>query len=140
VEAESQGINAAGQIGNALRSPLDAAGITMTARVEAIPAKPGAARVTLLIDPLDVALEEGGGRWCGELEIALDRQTADRRSLGFTAETARMDFDGELYRRLRGQGFAIARDIDPAPDLRQIRIAVLDGASGRLGSLTVPLN
>jgi hypothetical protein len=130
----------AGQMENALHTPLDAAGISMTARVSVNPGKPGARRVILTIDAADVAMEQRGGRWRGDLKIEVARQSRDGSDLGSVSQTVHMDFDAPLYERLRAQGYVIVRDVDPAPTLTQVKIVVFDATSNRLGSLTVPID
>ena len=96
-------------------------------------------RVTLTIDPSDVALDWQSGRWVGTIDVVFARLAKDGRDLGSTTETMRMNFDDQLYERLRKQGFLIVRTLEPAAAFARLRIVVYDRTSGRLGSLELPM-
>lgn len=124
----------ADQIKDAFWSPLDAAGITLSAQRESVP---GSSRITLTIDPADIALQQQAGRWTGAMEIVFSRQSADGRDLGTTSETARLNLEDSVYQQLRRQGFVMVRSVAGVPGLARVRIIVYDHTTGRIGSVRV---
>jgi VWFA-related protein len=126
------------RVRDALDSPLDEPGVSITARWGQADSSQ-VRRLTIMIDPADVTLEQKGGRWQGSLQLDVSRRAADGRELSSQSQTMRLDLDQALYDRLRRQGFIVVREIAPAPNLASVRIVALDKTAGRLGALTAPL-
>lgn len=124
------------QIAEALSGPVDSEGIGLRATVEK--ADP-LVRLRLTIAGTDIALRHDPSGWSAELALVYSERTADGRDLGRISDTLNLQYDDAHYRNLAADGVAYDRLVHPAPEATTIRVIVYDRASGRLGSVTVPL-
>jgi VWFA-related protein len=125
------------EIAAALASPLDATAISLRVRAT----KQGDTwNLALELDPADVALENRDGRRTGGLDIALRQFTAEGLVLATSMTTASLEFDEARYRTFMNDKHVVNLTIpDANPSLASIRLVVADRVSGRVGSLTIPI-
>ncbi len=127
------------EIHDALWSPVDATGISLTARLEKPnPAKPRSLRMTIAIPVGDIALEELEGGWLGTLDLVVGQRSPDGRDLATLGEEVKVNPNRQRYETLRKEGLLLRREIELRPGASKVRIVVFDRGSGRLGSLEIP--
>jgi VWFA-related protein len=120
----------------ATTSPLDATALTLTALLE--PAPPKSLKFTVAVQTPELALEGKDGKFTGGVEIIFTQRSAAGVELGVARQALGIDVDRERYEKLM-KGFTITKTIDPKPGLAEVRIVLVDRASGKIGSLTVPV-
>ncbi|MBI3759118.1 MAG: VWA domain-containing protein, partial [Deltaproteobacteria bacterium] len=127
------------EIRNAIWSPLDAVGIDIAARLEPIDQpKPGAVRITVSLDPANIAFQNDGVERTDILDVVFAQQASDGKELEKIDQKLTMRLDRARFEAL-SKGIIFTKTIEPFEDAAQIRIVIVDRNSGNLGSLTVPL-
>ncbi len=122
-------------IKDALWSPLDSAGISLAGRISRAPNGIG---VALSAEPADLLFVEHDGRHTVSVEFAFALRTSEGKTLDTIHQVKAMDLDEKQYREL-SRTFVVSKTLAPNPEVVQIRVVVLDRASGRFGSLTLPV-
>lgn len=122
-------------INDAVWSPLDSAALSLAGRISK--AQNGIS-VAVSAEPGDLMFVEHDGRRTISVEFAFAMLTSDGRTLDTIHQVKTMDLDEKQYRKL-SQAFVVSKTLAPNPDVAQIRVIVMDRASGRLGSLTLPV-
>jgi VWFA-related protein len=125
------------QIRDAIWSPLESTGIALTAALEKVEAS--RLRVTVAIEPKDLALRPIKDRWIGQIDFAYAQRAADGRDLKNDRQSLGINLDQPKYEQLMQQGFTLTKTIDPAAGLAQVRFVIVDKESGRTGSLIIPV-
>jgi VWFA-related protein len=129
-------------INDALWSPLDSPGVSLAGRIQKVrEPKSNGILVTVSVDPSDLLFAEHDGRHTVSVEFAFALLAADGRNLDTIHQVKTMDLDPKQYQEL-SKMFVVSKTLEPNPavtqPVAQIRVVVLDRASGRLGSLTLP--
>jgi hypothetical protein len=115
--------------------PLDSSDIALTAR--ALPAYTGSAyKLSIAID--DLALQLQGGRWIDKLEIFVVRRGVDGQQAQVAGRTLALALLPSTYQSLLGSGIPFDEFIEKDNSTASLRFLVVDGNSGRMGSLTIP--
>lgn len=122
--------------------PLDATGIVVRAAATPTPDQRGSFDVTIAVDPASLDLELDDGRWLGEIDVGVTPDTG-KQSVG-THESIRLNLSQETYVRALQIGLLIQErvsGIDAKGRLASdnLRVGVIDGASGKVGSVRVPI-
>jgi VWFA-related protein len=127
--------NRAAEIRSAIVSPLDTGGIGLRVRAT----RGAELRLDVLITAQDVTFEHTGEHWNASMQAILAQRAADGRDLGTTFYTVGPDFDDTHYKDALAKGVGFSKSIAAAPDAVDVKVIVVDRASGRIGSLVVPL-
>jgi VWFA-related protein len=122
---------------SAVASPADSTGIGLTASLAPAPEPPGSFIVALSMDLQPLNLELRKGRWTDDLTFAIVQQGAAGLPLDSVSSTIHIDVTDENRDQLRKEGLTVKLRITPAPGLSQIRVAVMDQATGNVGSLRI---
>jgi VWFA-related protein len=129
----------AANIRDAIGSPLEATGIRFFGNIEIVnKPKPGAVRISVLIERDQVALPAQDGRRSGMLDVVFVQQSAAGEELEKIEQKVPLNITQAQYDAL-SQGLLLDRTLDPVPSAVQIRVVLCDRTSGQLGSLTIPL-
>jgi VWFA-related protein len=123
-------------IEDAIWSPLEATGVGFAGRIDA---QGGSRRITLMLNRDQLSFVENNGKRTGLIDIVFVQQTADGGELERIEQKLPLSLSPAQYEAL-SQGFELDRSITPLPKAVQIRVVVFDRNSGRIGSLTVPIN
>jgi len=126
------------QVRDALWSPLPATGITLIASVEKAE-RPGALRLQVAIEPRDLSFEKKGETWTGSLDLVFAQCSSDGRSLALTTTPLGLSLDRTRYDTVFREGLSITKTLDAEAAAVEVRVVVFDRASGKTGSLVVPL-
>ena len=124
-------------LSEAARSPIEATGIALVARLDPDQPKPGSLRVQLAIEPRHVSLVRQGDRWVGEVDVMfVSRATADAvpavTSQFYPISLTQEDRESALEAALR-----LTRTLDLVQARYALQIVVRDPATGRVGSVSV---
>jgi VWFA-related protein len=122
----------------AIRSPLEATGLGVTARV----AKGAAANtVTLVIRPVPeaVSLTRLDGRWTGALDFVIAQSLPNGQTFKTFAVKADIALTDEQHAQMLRDGFSFDRTVALRPDSHRLHVIVRDIPSGATGSLIIPI-
>jgi len=127
--------NRAADIRAAIVSPLETGGIGLRARAT----RGAELKLDVLITAQDVAFENNGEHWTASMQAVLAQRAADGRDLGTTFYTVAPDFDDAHYKDALAKGVGFSKSIAVAAGAVDVKIVLIDRASGRIGSVIVPL-
>jgi len=115
--------------------PLDSSDIALSARP--LPAYTGSAyKLNIAIN--DLALQLQGGRWVDKLDIFVVRRDADGSHARVSGRTLALALLPSTYQNLLGEGIPFEEFVEKDNTAASFRFLVIDGNSGRMGSLTIP--
>ncbi len=121
--------------------PLDATEIPISAIAVKGP-KAGTNRVNIGVDLSALHLEQRNGRWTGRIEVAI-LTGKDRKTQG-VHQTIRLNLTPERLQTVLKTGLVVSSDVPIArpngkPLDRELHIVVMDGMTGKAGSVRVPM-
>jgi VWFA-related protein len=116
----------------ALRRPLDATGLELTARVE--PGNP----LTVNVHLPRVGAEQRGDTWVGEVTIMVSQAMPDGTLLDTIETTIPIRLTAEDHAKLAQNGLRAGHEVRLADGAHQVRIAVYDAVTRGVGSLSIP--
>ena len=123
----------------AVWSPQDATGIQLTAEaVAATDSASGNPTVRLRIALPSVALEQKDGRWADNLYIFLAQRDDATQKAEISGDTMRLSLQQATYNSGMPAGIPYHRDVEVKSKLGSVRVIVVDGNSGKMGSVTLP--
>ena len=123
----------------AVQGPLEATRLTLMVRLDPPSSAEDPLRFELVVDPHQIALEPGNNPVTGRLYIAFVQRTDAGKVLQARQETVDLRLSEATYRSALEHGLALPREWALDPAARQLRIAVCDGLSDNVGSITVSL-
>ena len=135
--AQSGGQSAIDVLKRAILSPADATGIGLTASLTPNAAQAGSFFLDLHMDLQNLSLEARNGRFADNLNFAVVQQDREGSALDSVTNTVTISVTDENRQKLLQDGLTLKVGIRPAPRLSQIRIAVMDQATGNTGTLRV---
>jgi VWFA-related protein len=124
----------------ALLSPIDSTDVGITARFDLIPAKPRDtlnARLTLAPESLSIKRTRTG--YTCKIEVMILELDADGHGLGRFSDTRQFPIDEAGKQRLAARGLTFSKAVPKLARAAKLLIVVRDSASGRVGSLAVPM-
>jgi len=89
------------------------------------------------MDLQNLSLEARNGRFADNLNFAVVQQDREGSALDSVTNTVTISVTDENRQKLLQDGLTLKVGIRPAPRLSQIRIAVMDQATGNTGTLRV---
>jgi len=124
----------------ALFNPSGSAGVGITAKLDVVPGKPRATLTAhLKLDSETLSLKEVAGGWNGKIDELFLEQNAAGREVGRVSVTKVFEVGAKEKLSYDSQGAMLSQPIPIAPGAVRLSIVVRDTASGRTGSLTIPL-
>jgi len=126
------------QLAATARSPLQALGIGITARLEATP-ESGKTRINLRIESQDITLREAQGELRGTLEVYIASHGPNGARLTNFSRTLDIRLPLERRADFAREGIRLDSEWALDPAAIDVRIVALEPASGKLGSLAIPL-
>ena len=125
----------------ALLNPLDATAVGITASLSVTSGTPRSTlNAQLNLDPESLSLKESAGGWTGKVEELFLELNADGREVARLSDTKQFELTAGYKPKFDSQGVSLAQVIPLMPGAVRLSIVVRDTASGRMGSLTVPLD
>jgi VWFA-related protein len=125
----------AAEIRSAVVSPLESGGVRLKVKVE----RTATLDVAAIVAAEDIEFETRNGRWTAQVEVALAQRAADGRDLGTTFYSVRPDFDESRHAEAMRKGVGFSKSVAVAAGATELRVVVVDRATGRLGSVIVRL-
>lgn len=124
----------------ALASPVDAAAIGITVKVEQPQSRNEAWNLITSIDSHDLVVEQQGEKWVGHLQIVYSVQADTGKELGGLLDNVNLDLKPEIWSEIIAKGLVLRKKFNPPDEARKVRIAVYDLSTGRIGSISIPLD
>jgi VWFA-related protein len=123
----------------AVWSPQDAAGIELTAQaVSAADSDSGKSMVRLRIGFPALAFRQQNGRRIDNLYIFVAERDDATQNAQVSGESLRLSLKQATYDTAMPAGIPYHRDVQPRSKLGSVRIVVVDGNSGKIGTITLP--
>ena len=126
-------------ISQTLSSQLEATGIGMSVDVQASSAPEQVLTANLHLDLHDIQMKQENSRWTGRLQSVFFLLNDRGEVLGKNDRTFRLLFEPAIYERTLKNGLSDSRRLRVGPDASQLCIVVRDTATGKLGSVVIPL-
>jgi hypothetical protein len=125
----------------AVWSPLDATELPFAARVDLLADPADAINVFIQIKAGAVAFSRDGDRWKDTLEAVFVERDARDKVVGTSEiETLPLALTDDHFRQANEQGLIFQHRLKRHPSAAVLRVVVRDGASGAIGSITVPFS
>jgi VWFA-related protein len=125
------------ELTDAVKSPLEAAGIHVLARIERV--RPDSLSISGSFDLHQIELTRNGDTQKGSVEILILEQDTSGLVVGRRSRTVRLDLNKQTYAAALKTG-VFFREVMPAKDgLATLRILVADAGNANTGSLIVPM-
>ncbi len=122
------------------KSPLDATAIGMHVEVHPLDAAGDRSlRTQVHIDLHEFSMELKGGRWAGTIAVGIALLDAKNQILSGTNETLNLNLDPARYETAMKKGLVYQKDIPIPAGSTVLRAILLDGPTGNIGSVAVPL-
>jgi VWFA-related protein len=125
--------------------PLDATEIRINAGAFAVAGKPNVRRVDVGIDASALQMEEKAGRWTGMVEVAILYGNATGKKTKGTQQTLRLNLKPERLQAVLSGGMVVSSVVPVInekgkPIATTLRVVVMDGTSGKAGSVRIPIS
>ena len=121
----------------AIWQPADASEIAVKARPVA-DAAGNALRITVAGADLDLTQQDA--LWMGKLDIFMVRRDEEGLRAALSGKTIGLRLKETTYQRAMNEGLTFDERLDTKLEGGSLRVIVVDGNSGRIGSVTVPTN
>ena len=122
---------------NALFSPADATAMGLTAALTPDASRSGSFILALGMDMQNLSLAAKNDRWTDTLNFIVAQEGTTGAILDAVQNAITINVTDENREKLLKDGLAMKVAITPAPGLSQIRVAVMDQATGNVGSLRI---
>jgi len=120
-------------------SPQDVTGINLTAEaVSAADSPTGSSAIKLRIAFPGLDLEQKDGRWADNLYIFVAQRDDTTQKAQVSGDTLRLSLKQATYDTGMPAGIPYQRAVDVKSKLSSVRVIVVDGNSGKMGSVTLP--
>ena len=128
-------------IETALWSPLESTEIPLRGTAEKVDQpEPNLLRVTVVVDPHAIQLDQNAGKWTGAVDIVYAQRDKQGRILDVLKQTANLNLHQQTYEAVMQKGMLFSQGVKPKEGLWQVRVVVYDHATGGVGSLLMPLS
>ncbi len=124
------------ELDSALLNPLDLTGLGIVAKVEE---KAGNLTVHLRLDPKALTVTQSEGRWKGEVEELFIERNPGGDRVARVSQKSNFSVGPKGKAAYDRSGPTLTHTFRQAPGAVKLMIVIRDSASGRTGSLTVPL-
>jgi hypothetical protein len=126
-------------ISQTLSSQLDATAIGMLVDLQATVAPEPVLTANLHLDLHDIQMVQQSGRWTGRLQSVFFLLNDRADIIGKSDRTFRLLLEPPVYERTLTNGLSDSRRLPVAPQATHLCIVVRDTATGKLGSIVIPL-
>jgi VWFA-related protein len=124
------------ELDSVLVSPLDLTGLGIVAKIDT---KGGSLTVHLRFEPKSLTVTETAGVWNGKVEELFFEQNAAGNTVARVSQTSRFQVSAAGKANYDRLGPTLTHVFKLAPNAAKLVIVIRDSASGRTGSLTLPL-
>ncbi len=128
------------ELESVLLNQVDATGVGITARVEAMPGSPrGTLDIRLNLDPATLSLSEKAGGRAGNVEEMFVQTNASGNTLAKVSDKKEFEVTAGDSTNYDSQGVSWPMSIPLVTGATTLTIVVRDSKTGHLGSLAIPL-
>ncbi len=106
---------------------------------QAKPTGPGKVHVVFLVDAHTLSADDSGGNKKMNVTLFAGQYDASGKSLGVHSTKVDKAFDAGTYQQILDHGMMVPIDMDVAAGAKELRLAVLDGKTGFIGTTSGPL-
>ncbi len=124
---------------SAVRSPFDATEIGLRARLSMEPRTRESVRLDVRIDPADLLLRQARGRRAGKVTYLFAAYEAARVDAPGPPVPLEISLTPEQYEAVLRDGIEFHRTFPVRANVVRVRVIVVDGELGAIGSVTVPM-
>jgi VWFA-related protein len=103
------------------------------------PTDPGKVRVVFLVDAHTLSAEDSGANKKMNVTLYAGLYDASGKSLAVHSTKVDRAFDAATYQQILDHGMMVPIDMDVAAGAKELRLAVLDGKTGFIGTASGPL-
>lgn len=121
----------------AMRNELEATGVGIIAAAKPDEETPGLIDIDLTVDAHDLHFQQIEGRWLSGIEFAT--HFSEIPTMSGTDEGILINLTEEKFRDAMTNGFKFRRQVDAGGQAGELRIAIQDRASGKTGTVSVPI-
>jgi VWFA-related protein len=122
-------------LSQAIASPLEAAGIRARVQLD----RAAGLTVSLVLNAADLALDLADGHRIATLDAVFTQRASDGRQLATVTYTLRPSLDERQFRDALANGLGFAKTLAPAEGAVELKVVILDRATGRIGSVIAPI-
>ena len=141
IEAVADLIGKKVDLGAALLSPVDSTGVGITASFDVASASPrNILNAHLKLDPESLSMVKSGEGWAGQIEEMIVEFNEAGHEVGRQSDKKRFEITAAQKPKFDSTGVTLMLTVSMTAGAVRLRIIVRDTASGRTGSLTVPLD
>jgi VWFA-related protein len=141
IEAVADLIGKKVDLGAALLSPVDSTGVGITASFDVASASPrNILNAHLKLDPESLSMIKSGEGWAGQVEEMIVEFNEAGHEVGRQSDKKRFEITAAQKPKFDSTGVTLMLTVSMTAGAVRLRIIVRDTASGRTGSLTVPLD
>ncbi len=128
-------------IGSALMNPSGVNEVGITAKLDLASRKPRATITAhLKLDPQSLSIHQSASGWTGKIEELFIELSAAGREVGRVSDTKQFEIGAAQKSKYDSQGVVLSQPIQLAPGAATLSVVVRDTASGRTGTLVIPLD
>jgi VWFA-related protein len=128
-------------LGSALLNPSGINDVGITAKLDLAPGKSRATVMThLKLDPQSLSIRQSSDGWIGKIEELFVELNAVGREVGRVSDTKQFEISAAQKSKYDSQGMVLSQPIQLAPGATTLSVVVRDTASGRTGTLVIPLD
>jgi len=132
--------SAQGELSGAAQAPLPASAIELGSRFEKDPTGKDYCLMRLRVGPQDISLQKKGDGYTGVVDLLIELADEHGATLWADTQRASLNLKPETYARIQRDGLQFRIQVPVRPGAAEIRMAVQDGATGKYGTLHVPLS
>jgi VWFA-related protein len=113
--------------------------VAFTARVVPASANKGKVGLDFLVDPSTIAVEDTVGGKHVNVVFYATAFTADGKMGPSLSQKVDQSFDDKTYQQILQHGLLLHMDMDPPPPNSHVKLAVQDGRTGLVGTISAPV-
>ncbi|MDO8680510.1 MAG: VWA domain-containing protein [Acidobacteriota bacterium] len=126
-------------LGDAMRSPLEATGISLSARVDRPDGAPkGETTLVVQVDAASVTWEKRAAMWEGMIDVLIAQTLPDGRSFKTMDTTINLSATDEKHAQMLQEGFTLTKQIELRDNAYRLHVVVRDVPTRTTGSLIIP--
>jgi hypothetical protein len=127
-------------LASVLLNPINSTGVGITASFDVTPGSPRDILNThLKLDPASLSMGKIAGGWVGQIEEMFVQFNEEGHEVGRQSDKKRFEIPAALRSSFDRSGVTLTETVPMVAGAVKLTIIVRDTASGRTGSLTVPL-
>jgi VWFA-related protein len=113
--------------------------VAFTARVVPASANKGKVGLDFLVDPSTIAVEDTAGGKHVNVAFYATTFTPDGKMGPSVSQKVDQSFDDKTYQQILQHGLLLHMDMDPPPPNSHVKLAVQDGRTGLVGTISAPV-